>query len=264
MNVSAREIARSGPPNKIRIAVTLGAAAVGWLATPAFVRGLRAAGVVDALPEFIVAASVYRWLSVAAVFWIIVSVEGQSGASAGLTTPRAVDALWLVGVTAGLFLIGPGLVVPLLVVLYLREWRSDRPRLVADVVSVIGILALGAVVLAGYSALPPRAPGRVAEAIGTLPLALGLLVALTAGFTEEFIFRGVVLERVASLTERLWVGIVVSWAFFVVIHIPNVGVAGALRFTAVGALAFTLLYVGTRNTWVVAGLHFVLDLGSVF
>ena len=91
-----------------------------------------------------------------------------------------------------------------------------------------------------------------------------MFVAFTAGFGEEIFFRGFLLERVAAVTGRLWAGVTFSYLVFVAVHLPNLGVAGALRSTAVGALAFTLLYLGTRNVFATGGFHFVLDLGSVF
>ena len=52
-----------------------------------------------------------------------------------------------------------------------------------------------------------------------LPLAFGLML-LTAGFTEEFFFRGVLQTSLARAFRRNWPAVIISGIFFGVYHFP--------------------------------------------
>lgn len=95
--------------------------------------------------------------------------------------------------------------------------------------------------------------------LSELPFSLRLVAALSAGITEEVLFRGFLVERLAKLTGRLGVGAVLSWALFTVLHIPGWGIGGALQIGVVSTL-FYLLYLKRRSIWPCVALHVMNDL----
>jgi uncharacterized protein len=102
-----------------------------------------------------------------------------------------------------------------------------------------------------------------------LPSTLGerllfLLVAVTAGFCEEIIFRGVMLYYLSHLTFELpilAIGIISSLLFGMV-HLYQ-GWKGVFLTTYLGAIMF-FLFVGTGYLWVPIILHFLTDAKFVF
>lgn len=236
----------------------VGALVVGELSGPL----LRGVGITDSVGETIVGAMAIRVVLVALIVWFVLQVEAHPPSSIGLRRPQPRDLLWLVGSLAALFVVGPALVTAILVLLYVQEWRGDESSRGRDILWGMVFVAVGAAALFGYSAIPDAEQPASRAALEALPLGLGLFVVVAAGVTEEFFFRGFLLERVARISGSLALGAAVSAALFVLVHILDQGVALALRGTP-GTLAFTLLYLGTRNVWVAAFAHALLDLGAV-
>lgn len=84
-------------------------------------------------------------------------------------------------------------------------------------------------------------------------------VSLTAGFCEEFLYRG---YFVWALTPWLgwWGAAALSLAFFAVAHVYQ-GWSGVLRTAMVGGL-YTLAVAILGSLWPAIALHALLDLGS--
>jgi membrane protease YdiL (CAAX protease family) len=61
-----------------------------------------------------------------------------------------------------------------------------------------------------------------------LPLWIQLFVAVTAGFTEEFLFGGYAVERVTLLSGSRWFGALVPTPLFGTMHAPFWGLPHAL------------------------------------
>lgn len=85
-------------------------------------------------------------------------------------------------------------------------------------------------------AIAPRTP---------LELLLWVMLSLSAGFCEEFVFRGYFLRQFASLGAGLWFGVVCSSLLFGVSH-GYEGAAGMIAITAYGALFCVLVFA--RNS----------------
>jgi uncharacterized protein len=92
----------------------------------------------------------------------------------------------------------------------------------------------------------------------TLPLWLQLFVAVTAGFTEEILFRGFAVERVTLLSGSRWFGAVVPSLLFGTMHAPFWGLPHAVIAGATG-FWLTLIYLWRRNLWVNIAAHVLLD-----
>ena len=85
-------------------------------------------------------------------------------------------------------------------------------------------------------AIAPRTPGELLLWIG---------LSLSAGFCEEFIFRGYFLRQFSSLGAGLWMGVACSSLLFGVSH-GYEGEAGMIAITAYGALFCVLVFA--RNS----------------
>lgn len=66
-----------------------------------------------------------------------------------------------------------------------------------------------------------------------------LVLCSTAGFVEEFVFRGYLLQQFASVRNNVWIGVVVSSLLFGAAH-GYEGIGGMIAITAYGAM-FALL-----------------------
>ena len=88
-----------------------------------------------------------------------------------------------------------------------------------------------------------------------------------AGFAEELVFRGYLIERIERLLVRVagkkTIAILVSTAIFASLHYQQ-GAAGIENAAILGLLA-ALIYVGFgRNLWPLVAMHAVYDLLSLF
>lgn len=137
-----------------------------------------------------------------------------------------------------------------------------RPRLGDIGWAAAGFLAAGALV---YVTMP------LIEALGLdtlqsgvirisrLSIPLRLAAALTAGITEEILFRGYLVERLAALTGRLDVGVVLSWLLFSLFHLPGWGVGGAIQIAILSSVIY-LVYLRRRSVVPCILLHVANDL----
>jgi len=91
-----------------------------------------------------------------------------------------------------------------------------------------------------------------------LPLWLQLFVAVTAGFTEEILFRGYGVERATLLSGSRWFGAIVPSLLFGTMHAPFWGLTHAI-IAGVTGFWLTLIYLWQRNLWVNIAAHALLD-----
>jgi membrane protease YdiL (CAAX protease family) len=104
------------------------------------------------------------------------------------------------------------------------------------VLAVIG-LSLKAVGLSApqktLMAIAPRTP---------LEVLLWMVLSCSAGFCEEFVFRGYLLRQFSSVGAGLWLGVLCSSLLFGISH-GYEGAAGMIAITAYGAMFCTLVFV---------------------
>lgn len=163
-----------------------------------------------------------HWIVTAVVVGIVLWIERRRLVSIGLTRPSLRDVLLgIVGFVAGVasFVVTGPLV---------RE---------------LGLTSTGA----GIATLD------------TLPVWVVAATAVTAGITEEVMFRGYPIERLTELTGSVWVGAGVTFVVFTVGHVGFWGLGGAIQI-GVWTLIVTLLYVRTRNLPACILLHTANDL----
>ena len=95
-------------------------------------------------------------------------------------------------------------------------------------------------------------PTTPAERLAVIPLAF------TAGFCEEFLYRGYLLNIAASATKSLWVGLLLSSIFFGFAHLYQG--RKAIIGTSIGGLVFGLIFLASRTLLPGQLLHTAMDL----
>lgn len=163
-----------------------------------------------------------HWLLTVSIIAGIIWIERRPLASIGLTRPTTHDL--------GLGVLGFGLGV--------LAFGLTRP-----IVRELGLTS----------------SSRGIELIGSLPPWVAVTLALTAGITEEVLFRGYPIERLTELTGRLSVGAAVTFLVFTLAHVPFWGLGGALQIGA-WTLVVTVLYVRTRNLPACMLMHIANDI----
>lgn len=96
------------------------------------------------------------------------------------------------------------------------------------------------------------------ERLAQVPFILRVAIVLTAGITEEILFRGFPIERLNTLTGRLGISALIAYTVFVLLHLPFWGVGGALQ-VGVWTIVVTLLYVARRNLTACMLMHILND-----
>ncbi len=79
-----------------------------------------------------------------------------------------------------------------------------------------------------------------------VPLWLQTLTMIRAGVVEEILFRGYLLERLATISGKRQIGAVLSAAYFIAVHISSWGYA-QLIVVSFGAIILTALYLFRRD-----------------
>lgn len=127
---------------------------------------------------------------------------------------------------------------------------------------VIGLIALALIAGLAVQSTGLPMPEQPEQLVISLPIWLQLLVAASAGFTEEVLFRGYAIERMTELTRSRWLGAALPVLVFGAAHAPFWGVGHAI---VAGLTGFwlTLLYLWRRNLWTNITAHALLD-GLVF
>jgi len=127
---------------------------------------------------------------------------------------------------------------------------------------VLGLIALAIVAGLAVQSSGLPLPEQPEQLVISLPLWLQLLVAASAGFTEEVLFRGYAIERMTELTGSRWIGALLPVLVFGAAHASFWGVGHAIVAGFTG-LWLSLLYLWRRNLWTNITAHALLD-GLIF
>lgn len=88
-----------------------------------------------------------------------------------------------------------------------------------------------------------------------------LVLVFVAASAEELRYRAYLIERLHGLGLSPALAVLVSYLLFVAAHIPFFGLEHVLRITAIGSVAFAVLYYMTRSVWACFALHALFGLG---
>ena len=110
---------------------------------------------------------------------------------------------------------------------------------------------------------PPSNSGTVTQVVSIYPWWILLLSVITAGITEEVLFRGYPLERLLDATGNKWISGIVSLIFFAAVHSTGWNVTHIVGVVIPLGIILTGLYFWKRNLSFVMIVHVVIDLPLV-
>lgn len=120
---------------------------------------------------------------------------------------------------------------------------------------VIMMFPLAGMILKAFDIPNPQtALGQVA----TWPLWLRAGTLLTAGVTEEILFRGYPISRLKAVTSSTAIAASIPFVVFVALHLPSWG-AAHLLFVSLAAALFTLAFLLRRDLWANIVAHWAVD-----
>jgi len=111
--------------------------------------------------------------------------------------------------------------------------------------------------------IPSTDTGTVTTVTANYPWWILLLSVITAGITEEILFRGYALERLLDSTNNKWLSAFISLVFFVAIHATGWNIAHIVGVVIPLGAALTALYLWRRNLLFVMIIHVLIDLPLV-
>ncbi len=127
------------------------------------------------------------------------------------------------------------------------DWGVSR-RIVIDAALAIGLWGLWTLIGLGWDRLFPSAEAATVEMMlprGPLESLLWIALSLSAGFSEELVFRGYFLRQFTAFTRRPWIALLLQGALFGIAH-GYQGVQACLRIAVYGIL-FGLLALWRRS-----------------
>ena len=169
-----------------------------------------------------------------AIFWVVSKIRGSTWSDFGLARPKSWGRTVLmgVGVTLGF------------------------------IVSYTLLLSLIQLVIP----IPEQELSRFSIMHGSLPNLILNLVAVslfTAGFIEEILWRGYLMNRLVDLqgkkTKLAWVIALVGGAIIFGLGHTYQGLGGVIKITAAGLLLGTAFLTVRRNLWSLVIVHVLLD-----
>lgn len=123
-----------------------------------------------------------------------------------------------------------------------RAWIEDLwAAAVFWVASAAILVAIGLALRVGHVTAPEKTVMALAPRTG-MQLLLWIALSITAGFCEEFVFRGYFLRQFSSLRGGVWLGVVASSLLFGVSH-GYEGAAGMIEISVYGALFCILVFL---------------------
>jgi membrane protease YdiL (CAAX protease family) len=114
----------------------------------------------------------------------------------------------------------------------------------------------------GLFPVPDPAKAAGARLLG-LPLATRILLVVTAGVCEEFLFRGFGIAVLSQLTGNRWLSGLLSLAAFTVAHAGLFGWNSALLIPCILGLILTLLFLLRGNLFIGMIVHTLIDAVSL-
>ncbi len=94
--------------------------------------------------------------------------------------------------------------------------------------------------------------------LASTPIALRIAIVITAGVTEEILFRGYPIERLNNLIGHLGLSALIAYVVFVLLHIPFWGLGGTIQI-GVWSIIVTILYIKRRNLPACMLMHILND-----
>ncbi|WKZ38358.1 MAG: CPBP family intramembrane metalloprotease [Anaerolineales bacterium] len=140
------------------------------------------------------------------------------------------------------------------------SWKS---ALMAIGFGVLLSLLVPVLTLLVSAIFPPSNSGTVTQVVSNYSWWILFLSVITAGITEEILFRGYSLERLLEVTGNKWISGLISLVFFVAVHATGWNIAHIVGVVVPLGMILTGLYFWQRNVFFVIIVHVVIDLPLV-
>ena len=137
-----------------------------------------------------------------------------------------------------------------------------KAGLLAIGIGIVLSLAVPVLTLLVVQVIPTNGDG-IEEVASSVPWWLLLLSVLTAGITEEIIFRGYLIERLGEISSKNALIVVISVIAFVLPHTLSWNLAHVLGVVLPLGLILSLIYLWKRNLVFNIIIHIVIDLPLV-
>ena len=174
------------------------------------------------------------------------------------TSPAAIFVflcgMWVLAIATGAIIVGPEQASLASIGLAGIGWRSVGIGLL----TALAIVAAMLLVLAILGADTKSEIRRGKETLLDLPLWLRIFTVVTAGVTEEWLYRGYAITRLEWLTGRRWIAAAISLGIFALGHLPYWGGEAAIAVLIAG-LTLTLVYLWTRDLVPAIVAHVAVD-----
>jgi membrane protease YdiL (CAAX protease family) len=141
-----------------------------------------------------------------------------------------------------------------------RDVGIRLPRLM-DWLAMAIVLLVSVTLVGLVSKLLPNAenPRSAGNRLFSLHLPLRILLVVTAGICEEFLFRGYGIEVLARLTKHRWLAGLITLVFFTIAHAGTVGWTTQLIVPFLLGTFLTLLYLWRGNLVIAMIMHTLID-----
>lgn len=184
---------------------------------------LSATSIAKGLPRWVLLIGPH-WLVAGVVVAVVLWAERRQLASIGLEWPSLHDLGWAVVA----FVVG------------ILSFMVTRP-----LVELLGLSGTGT--------------GGGLRTILSFPIGIVVVLSVSAGITEEVMFRGYPIERLSEMTGSIWIAAALTVVMFTAAHIPLWGLGGALQIGG-WTVVVTVLYVRLRNLPACILMHTCNDL----
>ncbi len=139
-----------------------------------------------------------------------------------------------------------------------------RPLTWKSVLTAIGLgillsLLVPALTLLVGAIIPQTNSGTVTEVVSSHSWWILILSVITAGVTEEILFRGYSLERLTEITGSKWISGIISLMFFIAVHAAGWNLTHLISVVLPLGAILTSIYFWQRNLLFVIIVHTVID-----
>ena len=138
-----------------------------------------------------------------------------------------------------------------------------KDGLLAVVIGIVLSISVPLLTLLASQFLPSTTEGSIVST-AQAPWLILLFSVLTAGITEEIIFRGYLIERLSKLTGKSVIAVVISVIAFTLPHLLNWNIVHVVGVVLPLGLILSWIYLWKRNILFNMIVHIVIDLPLVF
>lgn len=112
--------------------------------------------------------------------------------------------------------------------------------------------------------IPASDSGSISQVATSFPWWVILLSVITAGVTEEVLFRAYPISRLLEKTNNKWLSVIISLIFFICIHSSGWNLAHIIGVVVPLGAILSALFLWKRNLLFVIIVHIMIDLPLVF